>query len=106
MYKLFNHFFAFIYFTLYRCSILFLWSPEFSESVDRRGIHQLAATCKTNKKTTVVFCRPSDGKVSLFSEDLEFRAAVASIHNLVPCFSFMEGEKKVRLSWIVDDFFP
>ena len=28
--------------------------------------HQSAATCKTNKKTTEVLCRPSDGKVSFF----------------------------------------
>ena len=56
-----------------------LWSLEFSESVDRRSIHQLAATCKTNKKTTVVFCRPSDGKVSLFLEDLELRVAVTRL---------------------------
>ena len=61
-----------------------LQSPEFSESVDRRSIHQLAATCKTNKKTTVVFRRPSDGKVSLFLEDFELRAAIISIKNLVP----------------------
>ena len=32
----------------------------------------------------VVFHRPSDGKVSLFLEDLELRAAVISIKNLVP----------------------
>ena len=31
----------------------------------------MAATCKTNKKTTMVFCHPSDGKVSLFLESLE-----------------------------------
>ena len=63
-----------------------LWSPELSESVDCRCIHQLDATCKTNKKTTVVFRPPSDGKVSLFSEDLELRAAVLSIQDLVPFF--------------------
>ena len=28
--------------------------------------HQSAATCKTNKKTMVVFRRPSDGKISFF----------------------------------------
>ena len=39
---------------------------------------------QTNKKTTVVFCRPSDGKVSIFLEDLELRAAVISIKNLIP----------------------
>ena len=62
----------------------FLWSPEFLESVDRRSIHQLAATCKTDTKTTVVFRRPSDGKVSLFLEDSELGAIVISIRNLVP----------------------
>ena len=56
-----------------------MWSPEFSESMDRRSIHQLAATCKTNKKTTVVFRRPFDGKVSLFLEDLELRVAVSRL---------------------------
>ena len=54
--------------------------------MDRRIIHQLAATCKTNTKTTVVFRRPSDGKVSLFLEGLELGATVISIRNLVPCF--------------------
>ena len=61
-----------------------MWSPEFFESVDRRSIHQLVATCKTNKKTTMVFRRSSDGKVSLFLEDLELRSAIISIKNLVP----------------------
>ena len=65
-------------------SVFFLWSLEFSESVDRRNIYQLAATCKTNTKTTVVFRCPSDGKVSLFLEDLELRAAVILIKYLVP----------------------
>ena len=53
-----------------------MWSPEFSELVDRQSIHQLDATCKKNKKTTVVFRRSSDGKVSLFLEDLELRVTV------------------------------
>ena len=44
----------------------------------------MAATCKTNKKTTVMFCRPSDDKVSLFMEDLELRATFISIKYLVP----------------------
>ena len=61
-----------------------VWSLEFSESVDRRSIHQLAATCKTNKKTTVVFRRPFDGKVSFFLEDLEFGTTVISIRNILP----------------------
>ena len=34
----------------------------------------------------MVFRRPSDGKVSLFLEDLEFGAIVVSIRNLVPFF--------------------
>ena len=42
------------------------------------------ASCKTNKKTTVVFRRPSDGKVILFLEDLELRAVVILIKNVVP----------------------
>ena len=53
-------------------SNLLAWSPEFPESANRRGIHQLAATCKTDTKTTVVIRRPSDCEVSLFMEDLEF----------------------------------
>ena len=62
----------------------YMWSLEFSESVDRRNIHQLAATCKTDTKTTVVFRRPSDGKVSLFLEDLDLGAIVILIRNLLP----------------------
>ena len=75
-----------------------LWSLEFSESVDRRSIHQLTATCKTNKKTTVVFRRPSDGKVSLFLEDLELRVAVSrlKISYLIWCdlLLFYGGKKE------------
>ena len=63
-----------------------VWSPEFSKSLDRWSIHQMAATCKTNKKTMAVFCRPSDDEVSLSLEDLELRAVVISIKNLVPHF--------------------
>ena len=59
----------------------------------------------------MVFRRPSDGKVSLFLDDLELEAIVVLIRNFVPffgvtCFSFMEGGKKIRLFWIVDGFFP
>ena len=72
--------------------------------MDRRGIHQLAATCKTNKKTTVVFRRPSDGKVSLFFEDLELRAAVVSIQDFVPFFLcdllLFYGRRKVDPSFL------
>ena len=52
--------------------------------MDRRGIRQLAATCKTNKKIKVVFHRPSNDKVSLILKDFDFRAVVISIKNLVP----------------------
>ena len=61
-----------------------MWSPKFSESVDRRIIHQLTVTCKTNKKTTMVFSRPSDGKISLILKNLKLRTLVISIKNLVP----------------------
>ena len=64
--------------------------------MDRGGIHQLAATCKTNKKTTVVFRRPSDGKVSFFGR-LRVKAVVISIKNvvshLVLFFSLLWREK-------------
>ena len=45
--------------------------------------HQSAVTCKTNKKTTMVFLRPSDGKVSFFGR-LSVRTAVISIKNVIP----------------------
>ena len=63
----------------------------------------MAATCKTNKKTTVVFRRPSDGKVSLFLENLELRAAVISIKNLVPhllCFASLLWREKEDPSFL------
>ena len=66
---------------MHACGLL---NSQFSESVDRQSIHQLVATCKTNKKTTVVFRRPFVGKVSLFLEDLELRVAIVLIKNLVP----------------------
>ena len=34
----------------------------------------------------MVFHRPSDGKVSIFMEDVEFGATVVSIRNLLPFF--------------------
>ena len=52
--------------------------------MDRRGIHQVTPTCKTNTKTTVVIRRPSDGKVSFFLEDLEFGATIISIRIFIP----------------------
>ena len=70
----------------------------------------MTVTCKSNKNTMVVFRRPFDDKVSLFLKDLELRAAVISIKNLVPylydLLLFYGGRKKIHLSWIVDDFFP
>ena len=58
-----------------------------------------------------MFRRPSDGKDSIFLEDLKLGVILISIRNFVPlfgvtCFSFMEGGKKIRLFWIADDFFP
>ena len=69
----------------YITSITFviLWSPEFSESLDRQGIHQLAAILQ-NEKKVAVFRHPSDGKVSPFLENLELEAIVISIRNFVP----------------------
>ena len=61
-----------------------MWYPEFSDSMDRRSIYQLVATCKTNKKTTVVFRRPSDNKVSFLRERLNVRFVVLAFQNVVP----------------------
>ena len=80
-----------------------LWPLELSKSVDRRSIYQLVATCKTNKKTTVVSRRPSDGKVSLFLEDFKLRAAALSIKNLVPFLCdllLFYGRRKEDLSFL------
>ena len=44
----------------------------------------MAATCNTNKKTTVAFRRPSDDKVSIFLKDLELGTTIISVQNLVP----------------------
>ena len=60
-------------------------SPEFSYSIYHRSIHQLVTIYKTNKKTIVVFYGPSDSKISFFLEDLELRAAIISIKNIVYC---------------------
>ena len=60
-----------------------LWAPEFSESLDRPGIHWLAAILQNKKKAAVVFRRPSDDKVSHFLKDLEVFAIIVSIKNLV-----------------------
>ena len=46
----------------------------------------MAATCKTNKKMTVVFRHPFDGKVSLILKDFELRVTIILIQNLVPFF--------------------
>ena len=71
--------------------------------------HQSAVTCKRNKKTTVVFRRPSDGKISFFfSGRLRVRAAVFSVKNVVPdlVLFFSLWRKGIHLSWRVDNFFP
>ena len=46
-----------------------MWSLDFSESLDCRGIHQLAMILQNKKRTAVVFRRLSGGKVSPFLED-------------------------------------
>ena len=66
----------------------------------------MAATCKTNKKTTVVFRRPSNGKVSLFLKDLELRVIVISYLICCDLLLFYGGRKRIHFSLIVDDFFP
>ena len=59
----------------------------------------------------MVFGRPSDGKVSLFSGRLRVLSNSSldqESHTFfgVTCFSFMEGGKRICIFWIVDDFFP
>ena len=58
---------------------------------------QSAATCKTNKKTTVVFCRPSDDKGSIFwkteSQNCSYLNRECHTSFGVILFSFMEGER-------------
>ena len=46
--------------------------------------HQSVATCKINKKTTVVFRCPSNGKVSFVFGRLRVRTTVILIKNVVP----------------------
>ena len=63
----------------------------------------MAATYKTNKKTTVVFRRPSDDKVSVFLEDLELRVAVSrlKISYLIWCdLLFFYGGRKEDPSFL------
>ena len=59
--------------------------------------HQSAVTCKTNKKTTTVFRRPSDGKVSFFwkteSQNIIYLNQECRTSFSVIPFSFMEGER-------------
>ena len=47
-----------------------MWYLDFSESLDRRSIHQLSAILQNKKKEAVVVRRPSDGKFSIFSSRL------------------------------------
>ena len=58
----------------------------------------------------MVFHCPSDGKVSLFLEELELGAIVISIRNLVPFWCdlllFYGGRKRIHIFWLVDDFLP
>ena len=45
--------------------VIFLWSSELSESLDRQSINHLAETYKTNKKAAMV-CGPSNAEVRFF----------------------------------------
>ena len=53
---------------------------------------------------------PSDDKVCLFLEDLELRASIISIKNLLPrlvyLLLFYGRRKGIRFARRVDDFFP
>ena len=61
-----------------------LWSPDFSESLNRLGIHQLAATYKTKRRRRWCSIVPPMAKSVFFLEDFELGAIVISIRNLVP----------------------
>ena len=64
----------------------------------------MAATCKTDTKTTVVFRRPSDDKISIFLEDLEFGAIVISY--LIWCdVLFFYGRRKEDPSFLESERF-
>ena len=49
-----------------------MWSPEFSVSLDRRGIHQLAATYKTKRRLRWCFVAPPMAKLVFFSKFWNF----------------------------------
>ena len=43
-----------------------LWSPDFSESLNRRGIHQLVVTCKTKRRRRWCSITPPMTKLVFF----------------------------------------
>ena len=55
-----------------------------SQSTRSSGHSPVSCNLQNKKKTTAVSRHPSDGKVSLFLEGLEFLATIVSIQNLVP----------------------
>ena len=61
-----------------------LWSPNFSESLNCRGIHQIVVTCKTKRRRRWCSAAPPMAKSVFFLKDFELRAIVISIRNLVP----------------------
>ena len=49
-----------------------MWSLEFSESLDRRGINRLTATCKTKRRQRRCFVAPPMAKLVFFSKFRNF----------------------------------
>ena len=75
-----------------------LWSPEFSESLDRRSIHRLAATCKTKRTRRWCSAAPPMTKLVFFSKswNLELRLSRFRISYLFLCdlLLFYGGRKE------------
>ena len=90
-------------------SLNHVWCLDFSESLDHRSIHQLSAILQNKKRRRWRLSVAPPMAKSVFKTqsleqyylDLESRTFLGVI-----CFSFMEGGKRIRLSRIVDYFFP
>ena len=82
----------------YDICIRLVWSPEFSESLDRRGIHQLVTTCKTKRRRRWCSVAPPMAKLVFFlmSWNLEQRLSRFRISYLFLCdlFLFYGGRKE------------
>ena len=80
-----------------------VWSPEFSESLDQRGIHQLAATCKTKRRRRWCSVTPLMAKLVFFlkSWNLEQRLSQFKISYLFWCdLLLFYGERKEDPSFL------